>query len=594
MSEGDPPGLIPDSRSDLYGMLAAYRRLAGGFWRGKSAARAWFFTICCIFLIVANILVQLGINDWNRYFFNALEEKNSTIVFHAMLLFAGLAVLSTVTAVCSLIVRMRLMVNWRRWLTLRLTDRWLAEQRFYRLSVSAPELDSPEFRIAEDARIATEPVVDFAFGIVNAVLMAMVFLGILWSSAGPLSVGGIQIPGFMVIVAIGYSVLMSGSMMVFGRPLIARISEKNSAEAKLRQELGHVRENAESFAMIGGQGDDILVVHVSFNVVLKAWRGVITQLARTTLLINTNGVIAPVVPLLLVGPNYLNGTITLGALIQTAAAFVQVQVALNWLVDNYARIAEWLASAGRVVGLWTALAALDAIAGDADTRIQIAESEDTSIHIDALSIAQHNGRLEVTEADAQIRGGERVLVSGASVGGESTLIRAFAGLWPWGSGRVLMPPRAGVAFMPRRASLPRGTLREILEHPGSEQPHDEAQLTAALTRCGLRRLTKRLDDTVRWDQVLSAGEQQRLAFARLLLHPPDIVLIDDATAVLDADGQDQMMGLFREELVACTVITVGQRPELAEYHDRTLSLTHRDGGAHSAAKPAQLATSRRD
>ena len=398
----------------------------------------------------------------------------------------------------------------------------------------------------------------------------------------------------MVIVAIGYSVLMSGSMMVFGRPLIARISEKNSAEAKLRQELGHVRENAESFAMIGGQGDDILVVHVSFNVVLKAWRGVITQLARTTLLINTNGVIAPVVPLLLVGPNYLNGTITLGALIQTAAAFVQVQVALNWLVDNYARIAEWLASAGRVVGLWTALAALDAIAGDADTRIQIAESEDTSIHIDALSIAQHNGRLEVTEADAQIRGGERVLVSGASVGGESTLIRAFAGLWPWGSGRVLMPPRAGVAFMPRRASLPRGTLREILEHPGSEQPHDEAQLTAALTRCGLRRLTKRLDDTVRWDQVLSAGEQQRLAFARLLLHPPDIVLIDDATAVLDADGQDQMMGLFREELVACTVITVGQRPELAEYHDRTLSLTHRDGGAHSAAKPAQLATSRRD
>ena len=576
---------MPDPSSAARGTISAYRRLSGGFWRGETAPHAWFFTLFCAVLIAANIAVQLGINEWTRAFFNALEQKNSTVVFEAMPLFAGLALLSTTIAVCSLVVRMRLMVNWRRWLTLRLTDRWLAEQRFYRLSVSAPELDSPEFRIAEDARVATEPVVDFAFGIINAVLIAVVFLGILWSAAGSFVFAGIAIPGYMVLVAILYSVAMSGSMMLFGQPLIARIGQKNSAEARLRHDLSRVRENAESIAMIGGEGDEILVVRAGFDIVVIAWRKVITQLARTTVLSNTNAVVAPVVPLLLAGPNYLNGTITLGALIQTAAAFVQVQVALNWLVDNYARIAEWLASVGRVIGLWTALAALDSTAEEDQTRIAIAESDDDTIHIHGLSVARHDGRVVIEEADTSIRAGERVLLTGESGSGKSTLIRAVAGLWPWGSGRVLLPAGARIAFLPQRAYLPPGSLRQVLEYPASDRDHDDAVLIAALTRCGLKRLAKRLDDTEPWDRFLSGGEQQRLAFARLLVQRPTIVMIDDATAALDADTQDEMMGLFREELAGCTVITVGQRPELADYHDRTLTLARRDSGARlSAAK----------
>ena len=576
---------MPDPSSAARGTISAYRRLSGGFWRGETAPHAWFFTLFCAVLIAANIAVQLGINEWTRAFFNALEQKNSTVVFEAMPLFAGLALLSTTIAVCSLVVRMRLMVNWRRWLTLRLTDRWLAEQRFYRLSVSAPELDSPEFRIAEDARVATEPVVDFAFGIINSVLIAVVFLGILWSAAGSFVFAGIAIPGYMVLVAILYSVAMSGSMMLFGQPLIARIGQKNSAEARLRHDLSRVRENAESIAMIGGEGDEILVVRAGFDIVVIAWRKVITQLARTTVLSNTNAVVAPVVPLLLAGPNYLNGTITLGALIQTAAAFVQVQVALNWLVDNYARIAEWLASVGRVIGLWTALAALDSTAEEDQTRIAIAESDDDTIHIHGLSVARHDGRVVIEEADTSIRAGERVLLTGESGSGKSTLIRAVAGLWPWGSGRVLLPAGARIAFLPQRAYLPPGSLRQVLEYPASDRDHDDAVLIAALTRCGLKRLAKRLDDTEPWDRFLSGGEQQRLAFARLLVQRPTIVMIDDATAALDADTQDEMMGLFREELAGCTVITVGQRPELADYHDRTLTLARRDSGARlSAAK----------
>jgi putative ATP-binding cassette transporter len=576
MSADGQGGSKVGSGHRLDGTVAQFWRLAGGFWRGDTGARAWFFTGCSAVLIVCNIGVQFGIVAWNRYFFNALDERNGAIVFQAMLLIVGLAALSSLVAVCTLLVRMRLQVNWRRWLTARLTGHWLAEQRFYRLSVSAPELDSPEFRIAEDARVATEPLIDFGFGIATSILLAVVFLGILWSVPGPMSVGGVHVPGFMVLVAIGYSVVMSGAMMLFGRPLVARINKKNSAEARLRQDLGRLRENAESIAMIRGEADEIQGLHNSYDIVVASWHGMINQLARIAFLSNTNGIIAPIVPLLLVAPNYLDGTISLGDLMQTAAAFVQVQVALNWLVDNYPRIAEWLASVGRVIGLWTALGSLDATTGDGHVRIHIGESEDDAIHIHALSVSQHNGRVVIEDAENFIVKRERILLTGASGTGKSTLIRAIAGLWPWGTGQVLLPAGARIAFLPQRAYLPPGTLRQVLEYPSSEMIHDDSELIAAISRCGLKRLAKRLDDVERWDHFLSGGEQQRLAFARLLVQRPDIVLMDEATAALDADSQDDMMGLFGEELAHCTVITVGQRPELAEYHDRTLTLTRHD------------------
>jgi putative ATP-binding cassette transporter len=358
-------------------MLTSYRALTGGFWRGETGPRAWFFTVLCGLVIIANIAIQYGINEWNRLFFNAIELKDSANVYHAMKVFAGLVVLSSVVAVVSISVRMRLMVNWRRWLTLRLTQRWLTDQHFLRLRVSDPELDSPEFRIAEDARVATEPVVDFGFGIVNAALMAVVFLGILWSAAGNVTIMGVQFQGYMVLVAIGYAVIMSGTMMLLGHPLIAYIGVKNATEAGLRQNFARVGENATSIVTNGEVDEEILTLRLRFRKVVWASRNVIDQLSRLTALANTSTVIAPVLPLLLVGPNYLNGSITLGALIQTAAAFVQVQAALNWLMDNYARIAEWMASSRRVVGLWTALDALEtediaamelaAVPGDAGT-----------------------------------------------------------------------------------------------------------------------------------------------------------------------------------------------------------------------------------
>ncbi len=587
-------GSLPhdDRRPAPRGSTRAYWRLAGGYWRGPTAGRAWTLTSLSAVLIVANIGVQYGINRWNAYFFDAIGRRSETVLMTAVGLFAAIVLASTVVSIANVIVRMRLQVRWRQWLTVRLAEHWLAEQRFYRLSISAPDLDSPEFRIAEDARIATEPVIDFGYGIVNAVLMAVVFFSVLWSAAGVAHFGDVAIPGYMVIAAVAYSVVMSGSLMAFGRPLINRIEDKNAAEARLRYEMGRVRENAESIAMIRGEGDERKGIQATLDIVVVAWHHVIAQLARMTLLVNANGVVAPVMPLLLAAPNYLNGSITLGGLMQTAAAFVQVQIALNWLVDNYAKIAEWLASVGRVSGLWNALTDLDASVDSEQQRITLEESPDEDIHLDALSVAMHDGRTMIDDADTIIHRGEKVLLMGQSGTGKSTLIRAVAGLWPWGTGRVLLPKGARFAFLPQRGYLPLGSLRQVLEYPANATCAPDDVLVAALTRCGLRRLIPRLDDTEKWDKLLSGGEQQRLAFARLLVSRPDVVIMDEATAALDTDSQDSMMEMFRNELADCTVISVGHRPELEDFHDRKLTL-RRDSTGVQMSSDAEVSRKRR-
>ena len=246
-----PEALVPatkDKRPRPTGSLRGYWALAGGFWRGATAPTAWKLTLASLFLVAANTGVQYGVNKWNAYFFDALQQKSQRGVVGAVSLFAVLAIAASMISVFSLTSRVKLQVFWRQWLTKRLTARWLDNQRFYRLSIAAPDLDAPEFRIAEDARVATEPVVDFGTGIMNAVLAALVFFVVLWSVGGSIDLFGVTIPGFMVIAAALYSGAMSGSMLIFGRPLIRRIEEKNASEARLRTELGRVRENAESIA----------------------------------------------------------------------------------------------------------------------------------------------------------------------------------------------------------------------------------------------------------------------------------------------------------------------------------------------------------
>jgi putative ATP-binding cassette transporter len=561
----------------------AYFRIARGFWKGGSRRRAWLLTIGVLGFVVANLLAALGINRWNRFFFDAIEHKQVESVLLGVGIILLLALASAAASVGLVHMRMRFALRWRQWITAHLIERWLADRRFYQLNIVGGEGSNPEYRIADDVRLATEPLVDFVIGLVNAVLAAVAFIGILWAVAGSLRVtafgSDFVVPGYMVIAAVIYSTITSLGMYFIGRPLVVAVEAKNGGEARLRYELTRVRDQAENIALIGGDEDERARLTETFGELALRWIKVITQQARMTWIGNGSTVLSPVVPLLLGAPKYLSGEIGLGELMQIATAFAQVQIALNWLVDNAIRLAEWLASALRVTELVHVLDTLDATIGryGSDHTVVLGFSPDEAIHFRNVSIAQLNGKLMIEDADVVIPRGEKVLVKGESGTGKSTLIRAMAGLWPWGSGEILRPRDATFAFMPQRPYLPLGTLRHALLYPHTDETAPDDRLEDALRRCGLAHLVPRLDEEDQWDGILSGGEKQRLAFARLLVSPPDIIIMDESTAALDEESQARMLELLRTDLVDATVLCVAHRPGLDEYFDREIRLVRLEG-----------------
>ena len=566
------------SRSVLAGR---FLRLSLEFWKGSTRPRAWLLTVAVLFFVCFNLGVALALNRWSKFFFDALERKDTQNVGLGLGLVLVLALVSAAGAVGLLHGRMRLALRWRQWLVRHLIGRWLADRHFYQLNIVETDADNPEARIAEDGRIAIDLLLDFSLGILNAVLASVSFISILWVVGGSLAVAGYVIPGYMVFACIVYSGTTTFGMYFLGRILVRRVEEKAAGEAQLRYELTRVRENAETIALIGGDDDEKARLDETFSSLVHRWLGVIFAQGHMTWLNGANLVLAPVIPLLLGAPKYLSGEMTLGSLMQAAAAFAQVQGSLNWLADNAMRLADWFAASHRVTQLSDAIDRLETSLGPVGQgeTIVLGVSPDRNLHLRDLNISMHDGKLMIDGAEATIAPGEKVLVKGDSGSGKSTLIRAIAGLWPWGSGEILRPDGAEIAFMPQRPYFPIGTLRAALLYPHPEQVVAEERMADLLSRCGLEHLIVRLDEADQWGSLLSGGEQQRLAFARILIHPPDILVMDEPTSSLDELSQFRMMEYMRDLLPDAMVIHVGHRPGLERFHDREIYLRReRRGG----------------
>ncbi len=563
--------------------------LALPFWSGPTRLRAWTLTFTVLVFVAAQLATAVGVNTWNRLFFDALEKRDAGAAWQIAAWLPLLVGVSALTLSGLVISRMLLQMRWREYLTRRLAGWWIADQRYYRLQFVAREQAAPEYRIAEDVRLAIEPLVEFAIGLISAFVTAATFAAILWHVAGSarFTLGGaaFEIPSYMALAAIGYAVVASLAAYVTGRPLVGRIAAKNEMEALFRAEMTRLRENAESIALIRGDSDERDAVGESYGRVVAAWLRVIRQQGVIALVLNTNGALFPIVPLLLIAPKYLSGDVTLGAVMQVVAAFSAVQAALIWFVDNFVRLAEWFASVTRVDELQEALEGVDiGTVMEGDTQISLQESDDGAIHLDRLSIAHSNGRAVITDASVVIGLGEKVLIVGESGTGKSTLIRALAGLWPWGSGSIAVPRGKSIAFVPQKPYLPMGDLRTVLLYPEADNPVPDEVLVAALRRCGLGYLARRLDDDDKWERILSGGERQRIAFARLVIRRPDIIIMDEATSALDEDSQNHLLGLFEAELGHATLISVGHRPGLEDFHDRKITLEKRRAGAHMTSR----------
>jgi vitamin B12/bleomycin/antimicrobial peptide transport system ATP-binding/permease protein len=558
------------------------RRLAGQYFNGEEKRRARLLAAGVLALTLLQIGIQVRFNIWNRDFFNALEQRDRPAFFGEMGMFVGLTLASMATAVFQLYVRQLLQLHWREWLVFRLQRRWLEGGRHYQLGFLDGAADNPDQRISENTRWATAMAVELAIGLITAALMLVSFVGILWTLSGPLHVAlgatEFDIPGYMVFAALLYAGIGSFLTWRIGQPMVAANIRRNEAESDHRFALVRIRESGEGVALIRGEPDEERGLRQAFGQVADAMRELMLSERRLMWLTSAYGMLLTVFPVLVASPRYFSGAITLGVLMQISSAFGQVTTSLNWFVDNFPRIADWRSHVARVAELEETLEA--EVLAEAGEGIRIeegpipgdaAEGREVLAFRD-LQIAQADGSTLIAEANAEIAAGERVLIVGESGTGKSTLFRAIAGLWPWGSGTILIPPRSAMAFMPQRPYLPLGTLAGALAYP---EPADrvpaEAQ-AAALTRCGLEHLVPRLAEEERWDRILSLGEQQRLAFARLLLHRPRWVLLDEATSALDEAAEAALMGLFETELAGTTLVSIGHRPGLAQWHDRVLRI----------------------
>jgi vitamin B12/bleomycin/antimicrobial peptide transport system ATP-binding/permease protein len=566
-------------------LLTRFWISAKGFWGQGGDRLAWIFSIGLAILIVTNVGFQYGINVWNRAIFDAIENRDSASVLYLTAVFFPLAIGSVLLSVTQVFTRMGIQRRWRAWLTSSVLSRWLSNGRYYQLNLVSGDHKNPEYRIAEDLRVSTDAPVDFATGVTSAFLSAATFIVVLWTIGGALTVtvagSVITIPGFLVIAAVLYAAIASGSIMTIGRSFAQISGDKNQAEAEFRYTLTRVRENGESIALLGGEQEERDGIDKNIAKVLRQWARLAGQHMRTTLVSQGSSLIAPVVPLLLCAPKFLDGSMTLGQVMQAASAFTIVQSAFGWLVDNYPRLADWNACAGRIASLMMSLDGLErAERGDGIGRIQRGETEgEAMLSLNDLSVTLDDGTAVVSEAEVVIEPGERLLVAGESGTGKSTLVRAIAGLWPWGGGGVNFHPDRRLFMLPQRPYVPSGTLRRAVAYPGAADDWTVEVIGEALDKVGLAHLKEKIEEDAPWDQTLSGGEKQRLAFARLFLHNPDIIVLDEATSALDEGSQDKMMELMIRELPNATVVSVGHRAELEAFHSRKIVLERRKGGA---------------
>lgn len=587
-----PPAAIYKEKSALIEIAALLRSL----WHSSRRMRIALLTVGIVVVLIGNMVGQIRLNQWNGTFFDALAERNLVGLVQQLLIFLVIVGVLLALVVGQTWMQEMLKVRLREWLTHHLLDEWLVAGRAYRLALAGQLGVNPDQRIEQDARRLTELSAGLGVGLLQATLLLVSFISILWALSTNLVfvLGGhsFTIPGYMVWCAIIYA--LAGSLLTWrvGTPLIGLNTELYAREAELRFALVRVSESAESIALFHGEKDERRQLAGNVDRVITTMRGLSGALSRLTWITSGYGWVAIVVPIIVAAPGYFSGGLTLGGLMMVVGAFNQVQSSLRWFVDQFPSIADWRASLRRVSAFKAAVAEVDAI-DDAVERIKLVRHPEGKLAFEGVSVLLSDGRVIIQEATVEIGAGERALIVGESGAGKSTLFRALAGLWPWGGGTIRLPDPASMMFMPQRPYLPLGTMRSAITYPNPPDAFEKSDVEAVVKRVGLAEFLPALDFETRLDKSLSLGQQQLIGFARLLLHRPAWIFLDEATSALDEVSQRRVMSIFDKELSTATVLSIGHRPGLETFHTRTLHLVRTPEGAMlHHGQPHEIAESR--
>ena len=565
--------------NNIRSTLTTVWRISAPYFRSedKLAGRVLLAAVIVIELAIVGINVLL--NQWNSRFYNALQERNWDNFVSEIIYFSVLATIFIVLAVYQLYLNQWLQIRWRRWMTSHYLGDWLHQANHYRMQLEGDAADNPDQRMTDDVKLFVDRTLNIGVGLLSSIVTLASFVAILWglSNDAPLHLFGQEyaIPGYLVWGALIYSVLGTILTHLIGWPLVGIDYRQQQYEADFRFNLVRVRENSEQIALLRGEDAERERLLVRFGRVVENWLAIMSRTKKLTAFTASYNQASVVFPYVLVAPAYFAQKIQLGGMMQTASAFSSVQGALSFFISIYRQLAEWQAVVNRLDGFEAGIVEARELA-TRDDRIHVVEAGDGAIDLKGLTLQLPNGTPLVNADGFRLRKGERTLMTGPSGSGKSTLFRAIAGIWPFGAGSITVPAGATLMMLPQRPYFPTGSLRGAVEYPAKEGTFTDLQISSALEQVGLPKLASRPGENGHWNRMLSLGEQQRLGLARALLHAPQYLFLDEATASLDEPSEAALYRLLEAKLPATTIVSIGHRSTLDAFHQRNVRLA-RDG-----------------
>jgi putative ATP-binding cassette transporter len=563
--------------NNLRSTLAIVWRIAAPYFRSEDRLAGRLLLAAVISIELSLVGIDVLINQWNNRFYNALQEKDWDGFVTEIGIFSLLAACYIALAVYQLYLNQWLQIRWRRWLTSHYLGEWLDGANHYRMQLQGDAADNPDQRITDDVKLFVERTLDIGVNLLSSVVTLASFVVILWglSAAAPLHVFGteFEIPGYLVWGALVYAIFGTALTQWIGSPLVNLDFRQQRFEADFRFNLVRVRENSEQIALLQGESAEQRRLSERFGHVVDNWYDIMQRTKRLTAFTASYSQAAVVFPYILVAPAYFANKIQLGGMMQTASAFSSVQRALSFFVSIYRSLAEWRAVVARLDGFEQAISSAMTLAKGATSIDIVSPSGSDGIDLKQLLVKLPNGKPLVSADGFSIRHRERILVTGPSGAGKSTLFRAIAGAWPFGSGSISIPANATLMMLPQRPYFPVGSLKAAITYPAEANTFGSDRVRDTLTSVGLPQLTPQLEEEAHWNRMLSLGEQQRLGVARALLHAPQYLFLDEATASLDEASEAKLYRLIEEQLPATTVVSIGHRSTLEAFHQRNVVLT---------------------